>query len=334
MNRASLSLMVFTAAATAASAADPALHERIPPGVTPDPAQRKIAEELAAKVYELEVEYDADGQVTRLLATVHEVRRKARKIAEERKGITDADAPLLAKFPRLRGVCFEKQPITEKGPAVLKDLPLTDVRLHSMPPGIDPHFATVVNGKPLTVLHVKHNFWCKPDVSELGGFPDLKYLVLDTTAAGPACVDFVAKCPKVEIFELHRPRITGEQFARLCVHLPSVRWMEIKPDIGGAGSLNHLQKAPKLEALMLSQWKAGTLPFENGLEHLAGVKSLKYLIASGAKPDAIAKLKALRPDLKVCPADGPFPEHVDSEGTRYQRISPPAPSGKEPAGNE
>ncbi len=304
------------------AAADPALVERIPKGTTPDAGDHAILEKLAPKVYELEVEYDAAGRVVKMFATNHLVNQKARKITEQRPGLQDEDAASLAKLSRLTGICFEKQAITEKGLATLKDLPLTDVRLHYMPRGIDPKYPAFLNGKPLDVLHLKHNFSSKVDVTVLKDFPDVRYLVLDTTAAGPGCVTFVKGCPKVEVFELHRPRLSGAQFEELCDHLPNCRWLEIKPDIGGATSLKHLAKLPKLEALMLSQWKAGTLPYADGLEHLVAIKGLKVVSLSGAKPEDIAKLTAAAPHLKVAGSGTPFPEHKTTDGTQYNRISP------------
>ncbi len=305
-----------------AAAADPALVERVPAGVTPDPAQRKVVEALAAKVYELEVEYDRAGHVVRLFATNHEVRKAAHKIADDRPGLTDADAPSLAGLPRLAGLCFEKQGLTEKGLEVLRGLPLTDVRFHYMPAGIDPHFAAVVNGKDLDVLHVKHCFRSRPDVARLGGFPNLRYLVLDTTAAGPACVAFVKACPKIEVFELHRPSLTAEQFGELAANLPNVRWVEVKPSVGGAGALRHLRAMPKLEALMLSQWKAGALPYRNGLEHLVPLKGLKAVSVDGATAADLELLRQARPDLKVAVRDESFAPHVAADGTVYNRTSP------------
>ncbi len=309
-------------AVSVVAASDPALVERIPKGTTPDAGDRAVVEKLSTQVYELEVEYDTGGRVVKLFATNHTVNQKTRKIADDRPGLGDGDAADLAKLAKLTAICLEKQAITEKGLAALKDLPLTDVRLHYMPKAIDPKFPAFLNGKPLEVLHLKHNFSAKVDMTVLKGFPDVRYLVLDTTAAGPGCVALVKGCPKVEVFELHRPKLTAAQFGELCDHLPNCRWFEVKPDIGGAAALKHLAKLPKLEALMLSQWKAGTLPYADGLEHLAAVKGLKAVSLSGAAAEDVAKLKAAAPHLKVSGADSPFPEHQTADGTRYNRISP------------
>lgn len=305
-----------------ASAADPALVERVPKGTTPDTGDRAIVEKLAAKVYELEVEYDAGGQVVKLFATNHGVNQKSRKITEERPGLGDTDAADLAKLTKLSGLCLEKQSMTEKGLDGLTNLPLTDVRLHYMPKPIDAKFPAFLNGKSLDVLHLKHNFSAKVDVTVLKKFPDLRYLVLDTTAAGAGCVAFLKGCPKVEVFELHRPKLSAAQFGELCDNLPNCRWFEIKPDIGGAAAIKHLAKLPKLEALMLSQWKPGSLPYLDGLEHLAGVKSLKFVSLTGAKAEDVMKFKAAVPHIKVTDIDTPFPEHATADGTRYNRISP------------
>jgi len=319
MNRRTFILQTAAAFAMSARAADPALVEHLRAGAKPVAAEREVLAALAPKVYELEAEYDSGGHVIKLFLSQHGQHQKEHHIVENRPGVGDADAPLLARLPQLQAICFEMQPVTEKGLPVLNALKhLRDVRFHYMAAGIDPDFATVVNGRDLDVLHIKHNFSAKPDVGKLGAFPNLRYLVLDTTVAKAPCVEFVKKCLRVEVFELHRPTLRPEQFGELCAHLPNVRWFEVKPNIGGCGALQHLKLMPRLECLQLSQWKDGALPFDDGLEHLVPVKTLKHLnVPSGSTPADLDRLRQARPDIQIASRDVKFPPKQAADGTLF-----------------
>lgn len=300
--------------------ADPALVAQVPKGVTPDKTQQETVAALAAKVYRLEVGYDKDGNVDRLWLSQHEANRKKAQIATDRPGFGDADAEMLLAFPKLRSIGFEKQPITEKGLEVLKRFSLDDVKFHYMTEKIRPDFVNVVKGMDLRILEIKHNFHADPDVSGLKGFPNLKYLVLDTTAADARCLKLVTACPNVEALELHRPKLTDAQFGQFVDALPKLRWLHLKSDIGGPGALRHLSRLRNLEVLWIAQWKTGPLPFQGGVEHLAGVTSLKYLEINGVGADALEPFQKARPDVKVAGPNNPSrPPPASAQGEVFER---------------
>ena len=289
--------------------------------------QAALAERLAATADAATVEKDDSGRVVRLALSNHQQHRPGNdKAVLGKPGLTDADLPDLLQLTSLRALFLEKQALTAAGHARLAELPaLEDLRLHYMGdrftygshklPPLDPGFISFIDRLPpgLRQLELKHGFDVKgdggPALAALKPRPKLEKLELDTAYASPAAVPFILGSPALMDLQLHRTAMTDADLQRIFAALPRLRILELRPnrsktDPIGARTLRGLRDHPALERIYLSlDW--GDLPFEDGLDHLASIKTLKLVSLAGAKPavaadgPALAAFKKARPDVSL-----------------------------------
>ena len=93
-------------------------------------SQEELAKQLGVLAQASAYELDPAGNVIRFGVSNHGMFHKDKSVPPK-PGLQDADMKKLLAFPKLQGVFFETQPISDKGYEVLTQLPeLTDVRLH------------------------------------------------------------------------------------------------------------------------------------------------------------------------------------------------------------
>lgn len=278
--------------------------------------QKEIAEKLGSLALAHSVELDDDGNVIRFGASNHAGIHHRDGSRPAKPGIDDEAFAAVLKFPKLRAIFLEKQPLTDAGYALLKQLPeLKDVRLHHIN---DKQFADTLKGATsdailiandmpnLKTLEIKHCFGLQEDNSdELKPQAELEKLEIDVPWSKEKVVPFVLGCPKVKNLQLHRTSITNEQLAAIGKTLGELELIELRPawpaNLTAAG-LAGLREHPKLRAVLLSlDW--GPLPWENGLQHLAIIPNLEYveINVKGITPDSegIEQLRQMRPDITV-----------------------------------
>jgi hypothetical protein len=289
--------------------------------------QSALAERLAATADAATIEKDDSGRVVRLALSNHQQHRPGGdKAAVGKPGLTDANLPDLLQLTSLRSLFLEKQALTAAGHARLAELPaLEDLRLHYMGdrftfgyhklPPIDPGFIAFIDRLPpgLRQLELKHGFDVKgdggPALAALKPRPRLEKLELDTAYATPAAVPFILGSPALVDLQLHRTTMGDADIQKIFAALPRLRILELRPERNKADpitarTLRGLRDHPALERVYLSMnW--GDLPFEDGLDHLASIKTLKLVSLAGAKPavptngPALAAFKKARPDVSI-----------------------------------
>ncbi|WP_319592423.1 hypothetical protein [uncultured Draconibacterium sp.] len=235
-------------------------------------------------------------------------------------GITDKDMSLLKNFPELKSIKLEMQRVTSAGCQELKNCSkIEELMFHYMDYQfskrqqdslINPDFMLVANAfcKQLQVLEIKHNFRLKTTrIGDLKPMPKLRRLVLDNTSAESVAVPFIRSCQALEELELHRTKIRNSEVDKILGDLTKLEKLWIRPENGDypqkidyqvIRSIGHLEH---LKELML-KLNIGTLPFENGLEYLVPMKSLKKLILNSdytRDTESIALLHKYRPDLTI-----------------------------------
>lgn len=289
--------------------------------------QSALAKRLADTADASTVEKDDSGRVIRLALSNHQQHRPGGdKAVIGKPGLTDADLPDLLQLTSLRAIFLEKQALTAAGYARLAELPaIEDVRLHYMGdrftfgfhklPPIEPGFVSFIDRLPpgLRQLELKHGFDVKgdggPALAALKPRPRLEKLELDTCYATPAAVPFILGSPGLVDLQLHRTTMTDADLQKIFAALPRLRILELRPnrvknDPITARTLRGLRNHAALERIYLSiDW--GDMPFEDGLDHLASIKSLKLVSLAGAKPavaansPALAAFKKARPDVSI-----------------------------------
>ena len=283
--------------------------------------QKEIAAELGSLAEKYSVELDKKGNVIRFGASNHGMYRK--KDAEPAPGIDDEAFRAILQFPKLQAIFLERQPLTDEGYALLAECPeLVDVRLHdaqgigSVENEKQPHatadFALVVNKmkKPLRVLELKHLFKIKGTcIDKFEPQPELRKLELDNAFSGPKAVEFIRRCTKLENLQLHRTTMTDAELGRALEPLENLQVLEIRPTGRGGDpitgrSLRHVRDHPTLISMHMSiKW--GEMPYEGGLEHLAGIPTLKHIKAYPDQPELtpespqIQRLHQERPDITI-----------------------------------
>jgi len=292
------------------SAEEPALIEFLPDGASPNAAQRELIMEAAAKVRGCRVEYDAEGNVVGLQLSNHNADRprdlteEQKKQLESRSGLDDATFVALGELPELKALALRKQPLSAEAFAVLENWPDLEVfRIERDDWGDDnADFMLHLNKVPnLKWLELKHLFGLDDTrVDELNGFPNLVRLELDNASAQEECLPFLERCPNLKDFELHRTRMTNEQIMRMIQSLPNIERLDIKQHHAkelDARCLAPLKDSNHLRVFVFNRWKDDQIFWENGVEHLAEVPSLKKLGAPWEHP-AIVKLLEVRPDIE------------------------------------
>jgi hypothetical protein len=268
------------------------------------------------KVYSLGLDWDDEGNITQIRFSNHGVYKGDQP---EKPGVDDEDMLGLLAFPHLKDIGWEKQRVGDKGTSLLKHFPqIEQVRFHYMAgwfrdnqqrDKIQADFMLVVDGyEKLKALELKHLFAL--DATSVHKFkhpfPALEYMELDCESAGPPAVHLVSLAPKLKGLELHRTTLSDEQFGKIVDLAPNLIYLELKPKGHRQGfvtgrSLRHLARLKNLQVLRLSHngWKP--LGFEDGLEHLVELKSLKSVwIPDSATTEAdIEKLRKARPDLEI-----------------------------------
>lgn len=308
--------------------------ERI--SATPE-EQQAVFEELAAKTYHSEKATDDEGNIIFVCFNHHD---RYKKENPDAPGLHDQDLQQLRYFPRLQGLTLQRQPLSDAGFQVLEAFPemkvisFADLATHpkhkdgSIP---TPTFAMLkhLDGmRQLEVLDLTHSFRMpdEPDMlNEMQGFTKLKVLVVDVGIADDAeeLLPFVAKSPELERLKLHRTNFSEADFEQLFQSLPNLLFVEIKPRGNEPGkrwsyqSLALIPKHPNIEVLRLIHCDALPLPWENGLEYLAGAESLQVLMfpepekgeeERGVKDEDLQRLQVARPDLRINPPRDEWPE--------------------------
>ncbi len=310
---------------------DAALQEFMPEGLSsPDAEQRSLVNELAAMVYSLRVRYDEEGNVVTVHVSNHgvDIPQKVEdkeSYKKERTGLDDAAFQRLAELPRLKGLRVLQQRLVKEDSsfAFLASKPEMEIVAIEHFEGNDTgEFMLHLNGlENLRWLELKHLFGLNgTKVGELGEFPQLKRLELDNASAqAPDALTFLKKNPTVIDFELHRSAMNNDQIGEIVEALPNLQRFALKPAGNkpfDAGCFVHISKLENLVSLGLHHWKQDMLFWENGLEHLVKMSTLKHLEMPGdfKEHEAMKKLLEARPDLdfqKVFAADfdEPWPGH-------------------------
>lgn len=278
--------------------------------------QAKWIEKWRQKVYKLDLDWDDKGRITRIRFSNHGVYKGDQP---EKPGVDDSDMQGLLEFKQLKDIGWEKQRVGDKGTAILKHFPqIEEVRFHYMAgwfrdndqrDKIHADFMLVVEGyKHLKALELKHLF-ALDDTSVhkfKKEFPSLEYMELDCESAGPPAVHIVSLAPKLKGLELHRTTLTDEQFGKIIDLAPNLVYLEVKPRSHKEGlvtglSLRHLKRLKKLQVLRLSHNGWMPLQYDDGLEHLVGIKSLKtvWIPKQATTAADIEKLRQARPDLEI-----------------------------------
>ena len=312
-----LRCLFFSAALLGGASAFQPLTEKLPKGTEPDPAQKAVVDELSAKVYKTDVEYDDDGNVIAINLDHHQQHQK--KFDDQgagRPGLADEDFAKIVAFPKLQSLWVQRQPLTDDAYAVVTKLPqLKSFRIEYHGNAFDgtPRARTATAAyqkyvdelRELEDLEFKHNFRVKNTmVDQLQGFPELKRLELDVADATSKAVGFLQRCPNIEVMELHRTEMSNDDLGKVIDALPKLRDLTIKPGYSrtfDASFLAHLERAESLEVLSFHFFKPKDLPWENGLEHLAKAPALKQVALPGFSKDtpAVVKLREAKPDLEI-----------------------------------
>jgi hypothetical protein len=288
-----------------------------------DPAQKAIVDAFAAKCVMSKAVYDEAGNVRKLALSCHAAFHKD-KSQPVPGGVNDAEFAAVLKLPRLEAIFLEKQPLSDRGYALLANLKeLRDVRIHypmgvkSKPAEMPPtpataDFALFLNDlPPQRILQLKHSFSVPGDgIGKLKLQPDLEHLEIDTICAGPAAVPFIVAAPKIRNLQVHRATWTDADLQKVLAGLPELEVLELKPNrmpndpITGR-SLRGLQNCSKLRLIQLvGNWKE--LPFEGGLDAVVPLKALRQINIAPSdlkglsiESPEIQKLHKARPDLLI-----------------------------------
>lgn len=287
------------------------LIESVPAGVSPKPAERGLVLNFAGRVNHVEAVYDAVGGVTHLEISNHPMWVARHQLGEARPGLTDAEFQRITELRSLESLRILQQPLSDDAYAVLEHFPdLKAFRIEGHrtdeAAGRSHRFMRHINHcTNLEALELKHLFGLKgTSVDKLKPMPKLEVLELDNDSAGPEALTFLAGCPNLRDFELHRTSISDEQLGKMVNLLPKLERFVIKP--GGAGltasSLSHLQQLPELKVVGLHQWKRpGSLPWDDGLEHLLAVPKLEMVEFPGsyvtAGSEEVRRLRQAMPEL-------------------------------------
>ncbi len=271
------------------------------------PEQKAVLDAYSEKVYTMAVQYDDEGNVTLLMVSNHQGYKGDQK---EKPGLGDEDAMLLVKLPELKGFGVEKQHITEKGFAVLKNYPdMTHLRFHYLPSGISRDFVDIFKDmKELEILEIKHNFrGVKVAVEKLTGYPKLHRLVLDNDAATPRAMELIQGSPNLKTLRLHRTTIHEVQFIDILKKHQQLEEIWVRPANKKNGMITQaafaeIAKLPKIERLLLGT-SFQPYDWEGGLAPLAEAKTLKQIIVESYNKvedkTPFEKLKKAIPDLNI-----------------------------------
>lgn len=307
----SIRLLLLLSAVVCVTAADPALQEVIPDGVTPDPDQRAIVTSFAPMVYSCAVEYDADGNVRALKLSNHGVNLPKKKsdpelraqFEAERPGVDDAAIARLAELPQLEALRLVKQDnFSDEALAVLQHFP--DMKVFAIEYYVGANTADFMlhldHLQNLEWLELKHLFGLKVTrVDELQGFPKLLRLELDNASAQEECLPFLERCPELRDLELHRTSMGNDAIGRLCAAVPKLERFDLKQDRAelDAGCLKHCQQLEQLEVFTFNRWDNDQIFWEDGVEHLVPIDSLKHIGGPMDHPAFVTLLEA-RPDIQ------------------------------------
>jgi len=326
------SLLAALAALPLVAAADPALVEFIPDGVTPDPAQRAIVSAAAEKAYLCKVGYDEDGHVRSLEISNHQAFMPPGVDDKEAhmKGRPGLDGPTFSSLeglPALKALRLLKQPIPDEAFAILKTWPDLEVFCLERNDWDDHDDASAdfmlhLNGlENLRWLELKHLFGLdETRVDQLDGFPKLERLELDNASAQEECLPFLEKCPELRDLEIHRTRLGNEDIARMVAALPKLERFDLKQQNAklDARCLAEVAKLTELKVFVINRWKDEQLFWDDGLEHLAKAPKLERLGDNAAlKHPAVKQLLETQP--RIQPMQG---RHYAVTFDHYRAISP------------
>lgn len=303
--------------------------------------QEELAKQLGALAQASAYELDAAGNVVRFGVSNHGQFYKDKSVPPK-PGLQDADMPKLLAFPKLQGVFFETQPISDKGYEVLTQLPeLTDVRFHyvndRMTTGTvlsstprSPAFGLVVNRlqMPLKILEFKHLFSVKGTViNQLKPQPELEKLELDCDFCGSSAVPFICQSPKVRNLQLHRQTMTDADMQKIFAALPRLEVLVLRPTGRAKGgdpitgqTLRGLKVHQHLKWLWLGiSWNH--LTYAGGLEYLASIPTLEYINCDDPKlKPEFEELLKVRPDLTLHIGNHKLgkPREISSQDEHYK----------------
>jgi len=271
--------------------------------------QQTLAREIAHKAQRSEVWTDDKGNVTGIILINHQALDKT---ARNKPGVNDEDLFRFTKFPKLTAVNIEAQPVSDKGLAVLGELPdLKQIGLHYMGKHpraqATPECAALINGKPnLEVLEIKHNFRMDAFAIEkiTTPMPKVWRLVLDTPLTPEQTLHLIRLCPNVRDLQLHRTRCSAVDLAEIGRLLPKLEVLWWKPKNGL--SVDQLMALSNFKNLRIfsPQHFRNQLPYEGGWDALLEIQSLERLevaIKDDANGKALQRLQASRPGLTIDP---------------------------------
>lgn len=300
----------------------PLVPDEIPPLPSVSSSEQKaLIEKLRAKLDELTVVYDNDGNVIRLKC--YNGRLDESASSDQYTGVTDSDMEAMLAFYKLESIWLEAQLVTDAGIAYLARFPnLTEARFHYMNrrgaglaealqregrpnpsvPQCTPDFILPLDAhRNLEVLEIKHNFKLSgTSVDKLSGFPALERLVLDNGSAAPPAVDFIVKCPRLRVLQLHRTKFSNTDFEEAVAALPDLEELWLRPDgrMSTAG-LETLRGHARLEDFRTEfGWLEGD---PDALDPLVDCPALTQICwAKGkAHPTAVKRFAQARPDVTI-----------------------------------
>lgn len=303
----------------AASETEPSLIEYIPDGVTPIAEQRALVLDAAAMVGNCRVGYDEAGNVIALHLSMHgsdrpyprkhDITEEQHAALKERPGIDIQTFIALGALPELKALGMRgAERLTDDAFAVLQNWPdLEAFRIEGRYRGEpDPQKTSAymlhLNGlTELRWLEFKHGPGPEPTfVHRLDGFPKLERLELDHSAAQSECVTFLQGCPELKDFELHRTEISNDEIGQIVDACPKLERFDLKAtgkQTFDAACLAHMPRLPDLRAFTFNRWSDEAIFWDDGVEHLIDVPSLKSIGGAWDHP-VIQKLRASRSDIQ------------------------------------
>jgi len=227
-------------------------------------------------------------------------------------GLTDPSLAELATLPHLETVALQSQPLSDGGYEHLSQISQLRAVAISQPvfvPGLTHACVQSLQGKSETLeaLDLDETEAIENDILPLlYGFPRLRFLGIDGKQADNSVAEFAEGAENIEALDLRETTLSDEGLARLLRSLPKLRMLRLGSD-GATGinawSLRHLTHSSSLEVLDLQGTAFANLPWAHGLEPLAELPDLRQLrLPESSEPEAqeaIAKLQAARPDLRI-----------------------------------
>ncbi|NRA36499.1 MAG: hypothetical protein HRU15_00020 [Planctomycetes bacterium] len=314
----SLFIVLMLLSTVLASAERPKnVREWTPKGVTPDTEQRALVYRLASQQSKIQVAYNGQGGVRCFMASAL-AEKNDKQVAI--KGLTDEDLQQMAQqFTDLRALrLYEHVHLSDDAFKALEQWPDLEVfcverhigdRKGSFQQYLKPL-------KRLRWLELKH---CSKQgdsrIDTLPHYPDLIRLELDDASAQAKCIAFLEKNPQIIDLEIHRTQMNNEQMRKILNALPKLKRFHFKQSFGEwqrkkeallpltVACFAALKDHQHLEILDIIRWNDSQVFWQDGIEHVAHISSLKRVEfirpphKDAKDHPAAVQLFSLRPEL-------------------------------------